>query len=510
MLPERIAHYRILEKLGEGGMGVVYRAEDEKVQRQVAIKLLCIDHAGDEAAVERFHREARIASSVSHRHVCAVYEFGDHAGSPYMVMELLDGQTLRELMNGKPLELDRLLEIAIQVADGMHAAHESGIVHRDIKSTNILITQSGEAKVLDFGLAKFCKKGMIELGQKLDPHHVVSVPGLTVGTVTYMSPEQVAGKDLDRRSDIFSLGIVLYEMATGMLPFHGGSSLLVMQAILYKTFPRASQVNRELPAEFDRILNRALEKDRERRYQSLHELRADLERLRRDAKFARLPSDDHGGVVTPQVITSTEASALPAPISVVEPWDSIAREGRDFAERGSGIMYWFRIPLGGISHPGGFRSTLQPALENRRITKIRFILDSTSTSIETWRSQVVPLVLAWGKRTRQPLRLDEDDTHGRFCDPHTERTLLSWLFTDLSADFSPSFKIFVDDADGGVSGLAEAEMVIATTTRSVRLANGNQQTVRVPDTLMRARASADQKLFTTLRSVARRWDFLLP
>lgn len=510
MLPDRIAHYRILEKIGEGGMGVVYRAEDERAQRQVAIKLLCLEHASDNAAVERFHREARIAASVSHPNVCAVYEFGDHDGSPYMVMELLDGQTLRELMNGRPIELERLLDLAIQVADGIEATHDSGVIHRDIKSTNILITQSGEAKVLDFGLAKLCKKDGTELSQPIEKEHVVSMPGLTVGTVTHMSPEQVAGRELDRRTDIFSLGIVLYEMATGILPFHGGSSLLVMQAILYKSFPRASQVNRQVPAALDRILNKALEKDREQRYQTVSALKNDLEQLRLDISTPAMPSDDQGSVTPAQPVTSSDATAALAPISVVEPWDSIARDSRDYAERGTGIMYWFRIPLGGISHPGGFRSMLQPALENPRITKIRFILDSSSMPVETWRSQVVPMVLSWAKRKRQALRLDEQDGRGRFYDPGTARTLLSWLFTDLSCDFTPSFKIFVDDSDAGVTGLAEAEMVIATTTRSVRLSDGNQQTVRVPDTLMRVRASADQKLLKTLRSVARRWDFLLP
>jgi hypothetical protein len=287
---------------------------------------------------------------------------------------------------------------------------------------------------------------------------------------------------------------------------------MVMQAILYKPAPDACKLNPELPVELDRILRKLLEKDRALRYQTARDLKNDLVRLRIDVGLSRLHSFEPPVVEEPKPAEAPHGTVQPSTIAVIEPWDSIVREGRDFAERGAGIMYWFRIPLGGISHPGGFRSLLQPALENRRITKIRFVLDSAALGLETFRTMVVPLVQSWARRTRGSLRIEEDghSGKGRFFDPLTERTRLSWLFTDLSQDYGPSFKVFVDDLDESVTGLAEAEIVIATTTRSVRLSDGTQQTVRVPDTLLRARASADPKLVKALRSVARRWDFLLP
>ena len=267
-------------------MGVVYRAQDEELNRSVAIKLLSGKCAEDPSAVARFQREARITAALHHPHICTVYEFGDFADRPYMVMELLDGQTLHEMLNGWPLELDLLLDIAIQVADALAVAHERGIIHRDIKSSNIFITEHGVAKVLDFGLAKLCKKealglaAMEPLSKRADSS--MSIPGLAIGTATNMSPEQATGKELDSRSDVFSLGVVLYEMATGSLPFQGLDAMQILQAIVNESYRPPSKLNPNIPRELDRIISKALQKDRSLRYQTLGDLKAELVKLQRD------------------------------------------------------------------------------------------------------------------------------------------------------------------------------------------------------------------------------------
>jgi len=285
MPPEQIEQYRVVEKLGEGGMGEVYLAQDQTLSRRVAIKLLNSRWAQDPRAIERFHREACITAALNHPHICTVYEFGDFAGRPYMIMELLDGQTLRDMIDGWPLQLDLLLDIAIQVVDALEVAHAGGIVHRDIKSSNIFITKHGMAKVLDFGLAKLGTKDPLGLAPtlesgRLECHSSLSAPGLAFGTVTNMSPEQVEGRDLDSRSDLFSFGIVLYEMATGELPFQGVDYSMIMHAIQSGAHRQPSKLNPNLPTEIDRILGKVLEKDRTRRYQTPAELKADLVKLR--------------------------------------------------------------------------------------------------------------------------------------------------------------------------------------------------------------------------------------